>query len=61
MLFRSPAAAGIGAGMPVTWIAREDEMTGRAQIARAASGDVVAASDPRGEGSAETVRVAAGR
>ena len=56
-----PAAAGIGAGMPVTWIAREDEMTGRAQIARAASGDVVAASDPRGEGSAETVRVAAGR
>ena len=56
-----PAAAGIGAEMPVTWIAREDEMTGRAQIARAAGGDVVAASDPRGEGSAETVRAAAGR
>jgi oxamate amidohydrolase len=55
------AAAGIGAEMPVTWIAQEDEMTGRAQIARAANGDVVAASDPRGEGSAETVLAAAGR
>jgi gamma-glutamyltranspeptidase len=55
-----PAAAGIGAEMPVTWIPREDEMTGRAQIARSANGDVVAASDPRGEGSAETV-LAAGR
>ncbi|HMG65498.1 MAG TPA: hypothetical protein VK599_21330, partial [Streptosporangiaceae bacterium] len=56
-----PAAAGIGAELPVTWIARDDEMTGRAQIARAAGGDVVAATDPRGEGSAQTAAASPGR
>lgn len=49
-----PAAARICAQLPALWISRNDEITGRAQIARA-TGSLAAASDPRGEGSAETV------
>jgi gamma-glutamyltranspeptidase/glutathione hydrolase len=55
-----PAVASIAAQLPVVRIARDDEMTGRAQIARARA-DLVAVSDPRGEGSAETVVASAGR
>jgi gamma-glutamyltranspeptidase len=51
-------AAGISAAMPVMWIARHDEITGRAQIAGA--GGTTATSDPRGEGSAKTVVAGAG-